>query len=290
MDRINAQVFVAVTETGSFRKAADKLDYTQAGISYIVNSMEEKTGFRLFEREFGGVQLTREGEMLLPHMRSLLVCEESLEEQIHLISGLQKGRIRLISFNTVIVCWLPDILKGFKAQYPGIEIELSSCEGAEEGIRMIREKEADLGFLATDRAEGIELLLLRDEPDVAVVAPEHPMAEKDVFPLDQMGDYPFIGYPEKEAPYVYEMARKHGIVFDQLMTVDNDYGNLSMISQNLGYGIYPKVMAERCKFDVRLIPIEGESHTPVALGIRSYEKCSLAAKAFTDYVLACGII
>ena len=66
MDKINAEVFVTVANLGSFKKAADKLGYTQAGISYIINSMEEQAGFRLFEREFGGVRLTQEGQALVP--------------------------------------------------------------------------------------------------------------------------------------------------------------------------------------------------------------------------------
>ena len=53
-----------------------------------------------------------------------------------------------------------------------------------------------------------------------------------------------VSYTHLEAPYVYKMARELGIKFNQVMTVDNDYGNLSMISQNLGFGIYPRMIAE----------------------------------------------
>lgn len=54
MERINAEVFVAITKLGSYRKAAEKLEYTTAGISYIVGKMEEHAGFRLFIREYCG--------------------------------------------------------------------------------------------------------------------------------------------------------------------------------------------------------------------------------------------
>ncbi|MBR4882661.1 MAG: LysR family transcriptional regulator [Bacteroidales bacterium] len=79
MDKINAEVFVTVANLGSFKKAADKLGYTQAGISYIINSMEEQAGFRLFEREFGGVRLTQEGQALVPAMQRLYRYEQSGE-------------------------------------------------------------------------------------------------------------------------------------------------------------------------------------------------------------------
>ena len=244
MERINAEVFVTVSKLGSYRKAAEKLGYTTAGISYIVGNMEEQAGFRLFIREYGGVRLTPEGEALLPFMQKLFDYEQTVNEQIDRMKGLATGYIRFISINTVIVCWLPSILRGFKEKYPGIKIELTSCEGPAKGIRMIQENDADCGFLATDTADDIELFELREEPDVAVVAENHPMADKAVFPVAEMENYPFIGYPEVEAPYVYKMARELGIKFNQVMTVDNDYGNLSMISQNLGFGIYPRMIAE----------------------------------------------
>ena len=286
MDQFNAEVFVAIAKLGSYSAAAEKLGYTTAGVRYIVNSMEENAGFRIFIREYGGMRLTPEGENILPFMQRILESQNTLLEQIDRINGLETGHIRLIAFNTIIVCWMPEILRGFRERYPGIEIELSSCEGPAEGIRMILNNEADCGFLATDEAEGINLIKIKDEPDVAVVSKKHPMAGKKVFPVDKMSEYPFIGYPETEAPFVYAKARELGIHFNQIMTVDNDYGNLSMISQNLGFGIYPKMIVDNCLFPVKAIPIDLGSHTPISLGIRSYENGSLAARAFVDYVMS----
>lgn len=289
MDKLNAEVFVTIAKLGSYSKAAEKLDYTKAGISYIVGNMEEVAGFKLFAREFGGVHLTPEGQALLPAMQRLLECEQNAFEQIDRIKGLETGHIRLISFNTVLVCWMPQILQGFQERYPGIDIELASCEGPAEGIQLLLDGAADCGFLATDQADEIDLYTLRIEPDVAVVSLEHPMAKKKVFPISEMGNYPFIGYPEEEAPFVYQLAREKGIQFNQIMTVDNDYGNLSMISQNMGFGIYPRMIAEQCMFPIKILPIDEGSSTPISLGIRSYQNGSLAAKAFVDYVLGLNL-
>ena len=143
MEKINAEVFITVAKLGSFRKAADKLGYTQAGISYIINSMEEQAGIKLFEREFGGVKLTQDGENLLPVMKQLYSCEQLVNQQIDKLKGLDTGHIRLLSFNTVIVCYLPKILRDFKAKYPGIDIELLACDSPAEAIEEIRNGNAD---------------------------------------------------------------------------------------------------------------------------------------------------
>lgn len=95
----------------------------------------------------------------------------------------------------------------------------------------------------------------------------------------------FKGYPEDEAPIFYEFIRNHGIKLNQIMTVDNDYGNLSMVSQNMGFGVYPKMIAENGRFPVKAISLDEPTYTPISIGIRSYEKGSLAARAFVDHVL-----
>ena len=58
MDKLNATVFLKVVETGSFKRTADILGYTQAGISYIIVAMEQEFGLTLFHREYGGVSCT----------------------------------------------------------------------------------------------------------------------------------------------------------------------------------------------------------------------------------------
>ena len=110
MEKVNVEVFMNIVRLGSYSKAAEKLGYTKAGISYIVTGMEETAGFKLFNREYGGVRLTPEGEALLPHMQRLYEQEQNLREQMDRIKGLETGHVRVISFNTVLVCWFPDIL------------------------------------------------------------------------------------------------------------------------------------------------------------------------------------
>lgn len=286
MEKINAEVFVNVATLGSFKKAADKLGYTQAGISYIINSMEEQAGFRLFEREFGGVRMTEEGRTLLPFMQRLYREEQIVRERVDQLRGLEKGHIRLLSINTVIVCYLPEMLKRFREMYPGIEIELSSCDSYEEATKMILSGEADCTFTQLESSDKIELVYLCEQEDMIVVSKDHPLADRDVFPIAEMGDYPYIGPSEDLDPYNYDLARKYNVSLNQIIKLNNDYGCISMIKNGLGFGIYPKVMVEQSSFPIIGIPFDIRTFTRISLGYRSYESLSLAGKAFVDF--ACG--
>lgn len=284
MEKINAEVFVTVATLGSYKRAADKLGYTQAGISYIINSMEEQAGMKFFEREYGGVRLTQEGKELLPVMQRLYQDEQIVREKVDKIRGLDTGEIRVLSINTVIICYLPDILKEFKEQYPGITIEVTACDSPDHAAEMLMSNSADCAFLQILSHDKIEIIPLGKQEDMLVVAKDHPLAKKKVFPIKELKDYPYIGWSEELDSYNYDMVRKFDATLNQVMMVNNDYGCFAMISKGLGFGIHPKIMVENSMFPVKGIPFDVESYTDITIGFRSYGSLSLAAKTFVDFV------
>ena len=128
MDNNAIEVFLTVTETGSFRKAAETLGYTQAGVSYIIKSIEEDTGLNLFIRDRKGVRLSPEGEALLPEIKQIDNDRRHLMEKISDLKGLESGTIRVQIFDSMSIHWLPGILKKFKDDFPNITVELISEE------------------------------------------------------------------------------------------------------------------------------------------------------------------
>lgn len=284
MDKINAEVFVTVATLGSYKRAADKLGYTQAGISYIINAMEEQAGMKFFEREYGGVRMTQEGRELLPSMQRLYQDELIVREKVDKIRGLETGEIRVLAINTVIVCYLPDILKEFKERYPGITIEVSACDSAERATELLANGSADCAFIQIVSSDRIEIIPLGKQEDMLVVAKDHPLAKKKVFPIKDLKDYPYIGWSEDQDSYNYDLVRRFDASLNHVMKVNNDYGCFAMISKGLGVGIHPKIMVEKSMFPVKGISFDVESYTDITIGFRSYETLSLAAQTFVDFV------
>jgi DNA-binding transcriptional LysR family regulator len=60
------QAFVAAAQLKNMTKAADRLGYTQSGISRLVTALETDLGVILLKRTQRGVSPTPEGEILLP--------------------------------------------------------------------------------------------------------------------------------------------------------------------------------------------------------------------------------
>lgn len=53
------------------------------------------------------MQLTAEGQLVLPHIRTVLYDQYRLEECVNEINGLRTGLIRIGTFNSVSAQWLP---------------------------------------------------------------------------------------------------------------------------------------------------------------------------------------
>ncbi|EMW4754859.1 HTH-type transcriptional activator AllS [Escherichia coli] len=80
------RTFIAVAETGSFSKAAERLCKTTATISYRIKLLEENTGVALFFRTTRSVTLTAAGEHLLCQARDWLSWLESMPSELQQVN------------------------------------------------------------------------------------------------------------------------------------------------------------------------------------------------------------
>ena len=72
MDIKKIRAMLVAAECGSLSSAAEKLGYTQSGLTHMMNSLESELGVNLLIRSKTGVQLSEEAKALLPYMQSLL--------------------------------------------------------------------------------------------------------------------------------------------------------------------------------------------------------------------------
>ena len=72
LDLDQLQTFVAISDTGSFTRAADEVFKTQSAVSMQMRRLEEKIGRPLFEKEGRMNRLTDDGERLLSYARRML--------------------------------------------------------------------------------------------------------------------------------------------------------------------------------------------------------------------------
>ena len=279
MEKLNAEVFLKVVETGSFKKAADLLNYTQAGVSYIINAMEEEYGIRLFYREHGGVRLNDNGKELLPLIRQLDRDEHFIREKINALKGLDSGTVRVSTFNSVYVRWLPGILRSFEEQHPGIKVEVVSCEDSIENERLIFSREVDCGFLIGESTMELDTIDLSEDELMAAVSPDHPLADRNAFPLEQLPSQPYIMISFDKSDF-YDLLFPGGSGPNTKYVADNEFAAMAMVSRGLGVSVFSRLLLQEPVFPVRSLPFDPPVSRMIRIGTRSMKTCTAATKEF----------
>ena len=78
------QVLLETVRAGSFTRAAERLSYSQSGVSRMVGDLETDWGFKVLDRSREGVVLSADGRQIIPAVEAL--CEEFGRLQRHVDS------------------------------------------------------------------------------------------------------------------------------------------------------------------------------------------------------------
>lgn len=283
LDKLNTKVFLHVVESKNFKHTAETLGYTQAGVSYIINAMEDELGIRLFHREYGGVRLTTEGEILLPYIRQIEDSYRVLDEKRNELQGLETGTIKIQVFDSISIHWIPDILKIFHKDFPGIRVELVTVEDSQLAEKMVYRQEVDCGFFPHTVTSDIEVTPLIRESLKAVVSFEHPLANKTIFPLSKLGDYPYIQMTYDENTGISHIFESRGIKPNIAFRMDNDYSAMAMVSKNHGFCIFPELLLQDMPYQMKCLDFDEPISRTISIGIRSTETASKAVLKFVEY-------
>lgn len=275
--------FIKTVEYGSFTKAGEKLNYSQSGISRMINDLEKEWKVSLLERSRSGVRLTSDGLSLLPYAKS--VCEEyrKLQTQVDEINGLQSGVIRIGTFSSVATHRLPGIIKSFRKNYPNIDYELLLGDYTEIE-NWILEGRVDCGFLRLPAHPDLETFFLEQDKLLVVLPKDHPLANCRRFPVKALADYPFMLLEKGAKSDISEVFEKYRISPRIRFTTWDDYAIMSMVESGLGISILPKLILQRVPYRIVTKELDVPAFRNIGFALRSRKNSSLAVKRFLDYI------
>lgn len=134
--------FVAVIDTGSFSKAAERLGQTPSGVSRTMSRLEAQLEMTLMHRTTRRQDLTEEGAWLLARARRVLAELELTEADIVARRTQPSGLVRVNAATPALDHLLAPLAADFLDLYPLIRLELTSGETV---IDLIEER-ADLAI------------------------------------------------------------------------------------------------------------------------------------------------
>jgi len=142
---------VRVIEMRSFSRAAKSMNLTQPALTKHIKNLEDAIGFRVAERGYSGISLTREGRLLYDYARRILKLRDEAREKI-INSRLNEDGNIYISASTIPATYiLPSVLSSFRRAAPGIKAYVRMGD-SEEVIETIIEGRAEIGFIGKNPA------------------------------------------------------------------------------------------------------------------------------------------
>jgi DNA-binding transcriptional LysR family regulator len=287
MDPRRVLTFRAVAHERSFSAAARSLALTQPAVSQQVAALEKEVGARLLDREPGGLNLTRAGQVLLEHADALADRLALAEHQLAELALHERTRLRIGGFPSALATLVPKSVARMAARGETREGEARGDEArggggagaaaAGHGARgssevlvvegdtvalagRVRSGELHLAVGFQDAAQprrehdGTERRDLAREPFLVALWPGHPLAERETIPLAALANEPWVA-PSGEGVIARSCAAA-GFEMRLVMISRDPLANRALIAQGLAVTLVPRMLGAEFQ-GVELRPLEG---------------------------------
>jgi len=254
---------LAVAETGSFTRAAQRCHVVQSALSHQIARLEEQLGTPLFERSSRWVRLTTAGEAFVPNARIALDAARRIADEVAAATGEVRGRLSIGEISSLTELDLVDLLAGFHREYPKVDIRWLMGK-SELMIGDVRERRLDVAFIGVwpgEALDGVEHRLLAKEELVAVLPREHPLVIHRRLSLAQLEDQPLVDFQagtgaRRQTDEAFATAGlRHRVQFE--------VGTTNLIEKFVQRGLAVGLVAERVAAAFQRVRVVPVSDAPV---------------------------
>jgi DNA-binding transcriptional LysR family regulator len=187
------RAFCCAAQTGSVSKAAERLYLSQPSVSLQIQALERELKVTLFERRGPKIHLTPDGRNLYELAQPLVHGIDALAETFAAESGrITSGELSIAAGESTLLYLLPNLVKRFAEEYPGIRIKLQNVTGR-DGLALLRADEVDLAVGSMiDTPDDITYHPIFTYDPVLITALDHPLAHKKQVTLEEVSPYGLI--------------------------------------------------------------------------------------------------
>jgi DNA-binding transcriptional LysR family regulator len=265
--------FVTLAEELNFRRAAGRVYIAQPAFSEQIRRLESELGARLFDRTSHYVRLTEAGRLFLDEIRPALAQVEHAAAVAALAGRGVLGTLRVGLAAAAINELTPGILREFATRCPDVGVVLREF-GFFDPAAGLSEREVDIAFVRPPlpRQHDLEVIPLRSEPRVAVMAADHPLAGSESLSLEDMAGEPLVTGPRPT-------SLRERLPLDPIADTVETW--LSLIAAGRGIGLAP-ASSERfhSRPELAFVPLTGLVESTLAIAHR----LDASAPSLRDFV------
>jgi DNA-binding transcriptional LysR family regulator len=268
------RAFLAVAETGSFTRAAQKLHVSQPALTIQIRELENILGGALFERTTRKVLLTQIGRESALGFKSAVGEFDHVVAHARALASVAQERITIACIPSLAGTLIPDVISEFQSitGNPEVTVRDLSWRDVQSAVRS---NEVAFGIGATDQddASFVTTKLITD-PLIVILQKQHFLARQKIITIEDVAKFPLIlTNPTSSLRHTVDyLFQKRGLLMLLKHEVAQFSSAIGLVRVGQGLTIIPAT-SEDIDVRDRLVarPISGASRRIVMLKNHSYE-------------------
>ncbi|WP_308567871.1 LysR family transcriptional regulator [uncultured Eubacterium sp.] len=163
MDLKSLEIFIYVAEQNSFTKAAQKLGYTQAAVSFQIKQLEQSLGVMLFERINHSIKLTPKGKELLQIAHQILDLSDDMIKRAKSEENEIKGNVTIAMADSLCHWLFWDNYSNFHNKFPDVSLKIYSGT-TDEMLRLAKQNDVDFIFTLEKHLYDSNYITVKEHP------------------------------------------------------------------------------------------------------------------------------
>lgn len=244
MDRHSLEAFLAVAETSSFSRAAERLFLTQPAISKRVANLEHSLGVPLFDRIGRDVYLTESGRLLVERAGRILEDIRDARLAVSQAGSNQVGQLSIASSHHIGLHYLGPLLRSLTDQFPEAKLDVQFLE-SEQTLQAIARRDLELAFITLPISLPRELrkeTLWTDALEF-VVSPDHPLTRRTgKIRLNELVHFRAILPDAQTTTYrlIEQTFQRHHLPLSRTLAVNYLETIRALVASGLGWSLLPR--------------------------------------------------
>lgn len=281
------EVFLAVAETLSFRRTAERVHLSQPAVSGLIARLEASLSVRLFDRTTRNVQLTASGKVLMEQILLLRSQSEEAIRAVRNVSALRTGQVILAALPSLAATVVPIAFARFAAQYPQVKLQVMDTLSG-PAFDMVRSGQVEFALTAANPAYAdLDYTPVASDGFVLLIPTSHALANstgplrwRDIAQLTHIS----MPLPTSVRQYADAAFLRHRIRFAPQYEVEHLATTNAMVAQGLGVAALPELAAVVANQDgvVQRPLIDPDLRRPIGLVTRRGRSLSPASATMVD--------
>lgn len=291
LDLRKLRYFLTVAEELHFGRAALRLHLAQPPLTRQISALEAELGFRLFDRTSRTVSLTAQGRHFLPYARAMLEQADLTESIAGKLAAGSAGQLVLGYASSIALSDLfSQAIQAFAQRFP--EVQLTLVEGASSSLwSQVADGRIDIGMsrlLPQNGQTEVRVMSLGEEPLVAALSSDNPLAGQAEVTLAQLSAYPLILFPVDYGSglneSIQQLYRRNGLPLRPGPSGRQITSIIALVAAGQGVALVPQCTRTLVKKGVTYLPLADSEACAQLLILTRAQGRSLLVEAFMGVI------